>query len=178
MLGCLVALSKSTIPFEYRGTGGMAYGSSRINTIHLSIFNAAPCIVSRPPCLGTPQIILILGILCSMKPWCDHLRPLNLCPLSPNIVVAVVNLLELVWFDVELVGFDICKVWYQNRSCLVFNKSEDICKYRCQRRQRSDRYSQHGYVLWCSGYHIPQFTIVVLTMQLYLWGSRVIPLIW
>ena len=129
MLGCLVALSKSTNPFEYRGTGGMAYGSSRINTIHLSIFNAAPCIVRRPPCLGTPRIILILGILCGMKPWCDHLRSLNLCPLSPNIVVAVVNLLELVWFDVELVGFDICKVWYQNRSCLVFNKSEDICKW-------------------------------------------------
>ena len=78
MLGCLVALSKSTNPFEYRGTGGMAYGSSRINTIHLSIFNAAPCIVRRPPCLGTHRIILILGILCSMKPWCDHLRPLNL----------------------------------------------------------------------------------------------------
>ena len=60
MLGCLVALSKSTIPFEYRGTGHMAYGSSRINTIHLSIFNAAPCIVRRPPCLGTSRIILIL----------------------------------------------------------------------------------------------------------------------
>ena len=115
---------------------------------------------------------LYVELLSYTEPWCDHLRPLNLCRLSPNIVIAVVKLVEL----------DICKFWYQRLQLFGFQQIRGDANmhilYQYQRRQRWNRYIHNDRVMFYdepsigppppSG-HNGRINDAIIFMRLYYW---------
>ena len=151
MLGCLVALFGSDPIWIHREGRGGIWRSHKFHSLVNSqrcpsSSNSLHLLYAQPMCRHCPQYcrnayiyLYVNTVLSWTEPWCDHLRALNLRPLSLNIVVAVVKL-------VELVRLDVCKFWYQRPQLFGFQQirgDANMCMWhQYQRRRRWNRYWQ------------------------------------